>query len=134
MTCREKLKLEHPTSVDPVCTGGCDGCPSDYGYLESPEWCKHSEEVCQKCWDREIPVSTVSEVAEILSNCKYATIKIEVRGGEIVDLSVNDRTRVVETLKGLSDEHKSMLYATIGEFFESNPGFSINEKNTEKEF
>lgn len=55
MTCREKLKLEHRTSVDPVCTGGCEGCPFDYGYLEAPEWCKCSEEVCRKCWGREIP-------------------------------------------------------------------------------
>lgn len=64
MTCRERLKMEHPECVVNECdppndasyldyVGGCLGCPADYGYLESPEWCSLFD--CERCWGREIP-------------------------------------------------------------------------------
>ena len=55
MTCREKLKIEHPALVGSDYTGGCNGCPDDYGYLPKPELCIFSNSTCNKCWDREIP-------------------------------------------------------------------------------
>ena len=55
MTCREKLKLEHPECVDPIYGGGCEGCPSSYGYLSSPFVCGGRDDECTECWDREIP-------------------------------------------------------------------------------
>lgn len=57
MTCREKLKLEHPELIDDdYYLGGCVGCPSDHGYLPDPgEFCPIDEENCRACWDREIP-------------------------------------------------------------------------------
>lgn len=60
MTCREKLKLEHPELVNPACLGGCSECPHDYGYLEKDkELCDRdgltADEQCTLCWDREIP-------------------------------------------------------------------------------
>lgn len=54
MTCKEKLQLEHPECVYEL-FGFCNGCPSDYGYLDDPEYCYPSESVCIQCWDREIP-------------------------------------------------------------------------------
>lgn len=39
MTCREKLKLEHPEAVSDLLWGGCMGCPSSYDYLDNPEIC-----------------------------------------------------------------------------------------------
>ncbi len=54
MTCREKLKIEHPDKVDLTYVAGCDGCPSDYGYLPPPDSCIVGYN-CFKCWDREIP-------------------------------------------------------------------------------
>lgn len=63
MTCREKLKMEHPGSVSDLFWGGCAECPDNYGYLEKPEVCsinpkvEDEDEVCRKCWDREIPNS-----------------------------------------------------------------------------
>lgn len=55
MTCREMLKNQHPHDVGENFIGGCNCCPSDYGYLEEPEWCTHGEEdECTKCWDREV--------------------------------------------------------------------------------
>ena len=54
MTCREKLKLEHPDKVDVRFRGDCLGCPDHYGYLDRPECHLIS---CFDCWDREIPES-----------------------------------------------------------------------------
>lgn len=59
MTCREKLKIEHPECVDEsICCGGCSGCPHHYGYLDRPRYCNDRyipvEEGCTRCWDREI--------------------------------------------------------------------------------
>lgn len=53
MTCREKLAMDRPEEVDSGYVGGCSCCPSAYGYAKDPEWCKTTEEICRKCWDRE---------------------------------------------------------------------------------
>ncbi len=58
MTCREKLKLEHPECVSAIFDGSCTGCPADYGYLPHLySGCEFNstDECCAKCWDREIP-------------------------------------------------------------------------------
>lgn len=61
MTCREKLKIEHPDKISPIFTGGCQGCPSFYGYMDVPDYCGSSQDGCinilncKNCWDREIP-------------------------------------------------------------------------------
>lgn len=70
MTCREKLKIEHPYSVNAKYLGGCLGCPRLYGYLDNPYYCNnisipkeyepesnviHRNKRCTMCWDREIP-------------------------------------------------------------------------------
>ena len=63
MTCREKLKREHPESVSDLLWGGCMGCPSSYDYLDDPEICskdpyiENKDHICRKCWAREIPNS-----------------------------------------------------------------------------
>lgn len=57
MTCREKLAMEHPEELDSECFGGCNGCPSTYGYAKEPEWCDDNnltDEKCRRCWDREV--------------------------------------------------------------------------------
>lgn len=53
MTCREKLKLEHPEYVGSDWSGGCKGCPHAYGYLPKPRSCRDID--CNECWDQEIP-------------------------------------------------------------------------------
>ena len=56
MTCREKLAVEHPEYIAGYYYDGCKGCPSEYYYLNDPEWCKFSDlSRCSECWDREIP-------------------------------------------------------------------------------
>lgn len=53
MTFREKLQQEHPECIRETVAGGCMGCPCDYQY-ENPISCDQ-DEVCKRCWDREIP-------------------------------------------------------------------------------
>lgn len=55
MTCREKMKIEHPEEVNSGWLGGVAGCPDDVGYLPKPEGCngdKINWVRCEKCWNR----------------------------------------------------------------------------------
>lgn len=58
MTCRQRLALEHPEAFCSERYAGIHGCPDTYGYMRAPEWCpilSMNDEICTKCWDREIP-------------------------------------------------------------------------------
>ena len=62
MTCREKLKMEHPDELSEQWTGGCFGCPDTdtRKYIETEQTSCHgtrrsSCERCTECWDTEIP-------------------------------------------------------------------------------
>ena len=79
MTCREKLKIEHPNCISITHLGGCIGCPSCYGYLENPKYCNNGDDYCEECWNREIPEQNLSNVEyltkdEHISEC-HPTIK-----------------------------------------------------------
>ena len=62
MTCREKLKLEHPENVRKEYKGECYGCPAQYGYSDMPDYCVlgGDEDTWRRCWDREIPEAELS--------------------------------------------------------------------------
>ena len=65
MTCREKLKLEHPENIDPDCDGGCRNCPHTYGYLPlNTRVCESMS--CYDCWDREIPGTEIKKENDIM--------------------------------------------------------------------
>ena len=57
-TCRERLQREHPNKIDIMYCGGCQGCPTDYGYIpEEKILCYgnnphhvHPEVMCAACW------------------------------------------------------------------------------------
>jgi hypothetical protein len=57
MTCREKLRQEHPEwSAEEYDDAIIDGCPDDFGYLDDPDdWCALAPMHCAACWHREIP-------------------------------------------------------------------------------
>ena len=58
LTCRELLAKHHPFAIDlDYEFGGCESCPSSYGYLYLyEELCtvndKPNDELCTKCWDQ----------------------------------------------------------------------------------
>lgn len=72
MTCREKLKKEHPERVRDGACGGCVGCPDDYGYLdrkdtECPRKRMGDGDRCTTCWSKEIlEDNTTSPVKNIV--------------------------------------------------------------------
>lgn len=70
MTCREKLKIEHPEFVNSRHCGGCRGCPNTYGYLPRSKtlcgghsYCVWGRETCTKCWDQEVEEPTTNTTA-----------------------------------------------------------------------
>lgn len=64
MTCREKLKIEHPDFVNERFKAGCRRCPHTYGYLSKPERCNIGDPDfgCIDCWNREIPEQDASNI------------------------------------------------------------------------
>lgn len=78
MTCREKLKIEHPEYVGEKYVGGCKGCPVFYRYMDCPENCTLNNLICSYCWDREIPEtaekkggSTMNKIVERIGKDEY---------------------------------------------------------------
>lgn len=75
MTCREKLKLEHPECVTSTEIGGCKACPSVYGYLPDPiaapdNSCSIS---CTECWDRAIPYEPEPHIKDSGDRTEFST-------------------------------------------------------------
>ena len=71
MTCREKLKKEHPRYVNTLYAGGAKGCPHYYGYAVKPDRCTS----CEDCWDREIPgteerPTDIYEICDKIARCR----------------------------------------------------------------
>lgn len=76
MTCREKLKIEHPEHVKNDCWAGCTGCPHSYGYMPSPDYCPYTgntrtslglyerQSLCIRCWNRDIPEQESGDKSE----------------------------------------------------------------------
>lgn len=55
-TCKERLHRDKPWEINPTYVGGCCGCPNEYGYAGTPEYCDHGVDPdrCKKCWDRPV--------------------------------------------------------------------------------
>lgn len=94
MTCREKLKIEHPEAVSDRFLGGCEGCPSVYGYLPDPQDCYNytrNEMHCTKCWNREAPGT--------MSLNEYQQLALKTEAGML-----KDYPRIFNGLMGLNGE------------------------------
>ena len=98
MTAREKLKMEYPEKVSSTYSGGCMGCPHDYGYLPKAN-CGNDgggrNDICTKCWDREIP----EDVGVTCHNCRHFYPIISLRCA-----TCKDRDKFEPSDKGTSDE------------------------------
>lgn len=77
MTCREKLKIEHPEFINPVSYGGCRGCPITYGYLPNSkrlcggDYNKLNNKRCKKCWDQEVEEPVIATAAKTVETETY---------------------------------------------------------------
>lgn len=62
MTCKEKLRTDHP-DWDEYTIGLTVGssCPGEFGYPEDPAYDCSGKDACIKCWDREIPETVKKE-------------------------------------------------------------------------
>lgn len=66
MTFREKLEQEHPEYVTELYNGGCNGCPSDYGYEEKYNCSPLIS--CGRCWNREMPEQPKGQTSGLSDN------------------------------------------------------------------
>lgn len=122
MTFREKLQKEHPEWINEDCLGGCDGCPSDYGYeKKGKKRCVSYEKKCRKCWDRAIPGTEVKAVTK--ADLKDGMV-CEQRGGELMLWlngalrGINDWYTTGENLKdefGIEKNDIVKIYVTNGD-------------------
>lgn len=71
MTFKEKLKQEHPEKSGKG-SGGCIGCPCEYGY-ENENGCEGgSSSECEACWNREMTAPMTAEEAWEISKKLFA--------------------------------------------------------------
>lgn len=77
MTCREKLKIEHPEFISPSYFGECRSCPFNYGYLPRSKclcddnYRNFNRETCTKCWDQEIEEPIIATAAKTVETETY---------------------------------------------------------------
>ena len=122
MTFKEKLQKEHPDLVDDCCYGGCAECPYDYGYEScKPYFCKISNTVCTKCWNREMQEE---EKMFTLSDLKDTNI-IETRDGKryiiINGIGVGETGYFTFVSHRADLEHNLFKEFDILKVYESNP-------------
>lgn len=137
MTCRKKMMMEHPEQIDECCIGGCGGCPSDYGYMDDPKYCDHSNEVihdgvsCTMCWDREIPdTDTTPHIKDSGERREFATGAVrDIQEGkgrcDLMPLDVVANYLSNETIRMISEFQRTSdiewLYLVLGSLEYSEP-------------
>jgi hypothetical protein len=123
MTFREKLAKEHPDKVESGIYG-CEGCPGSHWFeykdtliaglcIGGP-----SETNCEKCWNQEIPETTINEIRKETEGMEEKVIvsiedAIENRIGQIHALEKDIKT--LEARKKC-DENAHILKMTFDSF------------------
>lgn len=133
MTCREKLKLEHPERIGDQWQGGCNGCPSMRGYLDDPpeEWCKKAR--CTDCWDREIPGTDISnnkKENEMMNPTKMTKAElieeIEIAHNHIVEMETQLKNlEKYKQYEEAADEIKAIHTALMDSGFTNEQAFDL---------
>jgi hypothetical protein len=104
MTCREKWESLHPGKD--FKTNVIRACPWQYGYLDPPDTCGTlSSDVCDKCWDREIPEETKKEKP-------MSTKKTKAELMEELEAAINAKA---DLEKQLAELEKYKTYRTAGD-------------------
>lgn len=102
MTFKEKLAQEYPCAINENDIGGCVGCPVSYGYeKQRPSCCDvrkiPSDEMCSKCWNREIPETKVNIPTE---PTETQLTKYNLKVGQIVCCRNEELRLVLQTTGG----------------------------------
>lgn len=132
MTCREKLKIEHPECVRVGFGGGCRDCPHDYGYLDRPDYCKQIgyPTRCEECWDREIPeqidtrisYDDVKTLKDVLNRIEFGDRHEGKSVCELLDENAK-LSRMLESKNGLIGTLKEQLRKTQDELSAMNKSY-----------
>ena len=81
MTCKEKLRLDHPemSEFEFGMTIGSK-CPGDFGYPEDPSmFCRFEQENCIECWGQEYTGGDIADKPDPIGKFIEAGIKEEVK-------------------------------------------------------
>ena len=134
MTCREKLKLEHPENIGPDFDGGCSNCPHTYGYLPlNTRICESMS--CYDCWDREIPgtetdISNNKKENEIMNPTKMTKAElieeIEIAHNHIIEMETQLKNmEKYKQYEEAADELKAMHTAFMNSGFTNEQAFDL---------
>lgn len=135
MIAREKLELEHPERVNVGYIGGCLGCPSDYGYLFKPMYCRDPRygsnlKQCTDCWDREIPGEKEKENKPMKKTKAMLEEELEQKQTEIEGLKKELETEIKKTEKykqfeECADDLKALQNSFINSGFSDKQAFMM---------
>ena len=132
MTCREKLKLEHPEFVSNEYGGGCKSCPDTYGYIKGAiadgpkclrSFTNNNRIGCYECWDRPVEGEELPEKTYV-QKLFEESIKLM---REYVD-SKNEPPKPVDRKEKYKDaalEIKAMYDAFMAAGFDGNKAYGL---------
>lgn len=125
MTCKEKLRLEHPDwSIDEINHTICVWCPSDYDYLRDPDCCSPTRILdnpnmsCAECWNREIPGTNSSLVDEDDNELSADYYKNTREVNEAMEKAQRTKTKII-TISGKAQNGKDTTAQFLKEALES---------------
>lgn len=117
-TCRERLKREYPSKVSVRFSGGCKGCPDDYGYA-SYDHCVRNDKGnvdCALCWDQPVETGAIGHGTLYIDNRPFATVG-----------SVPPKPDRKEKYKEAALEYKALFDALKDAGFDSSQAFLLTK-------
>lgn len=115
MTCREKLKLEHPELVDAQYDGGCKGCPYEYGYIDTGCSTASLHMSCTECWDREIPGTEITKKETAIMPTHDIHANTKMTKAQLVEEINNAHKYIQDMEKKLENLQKYQQYEEVAD-------------------
>lgn len=136
MTCKEKLKAQHPEYSDDVINYILkEECPTDqFLMISDPAYCNPYSEACEKCWNREIPeTASVYEICQgIVNNPDAKKVTVEFPDEPPTsDKYYNPIQKAYDLMVGFCHGNKTTdleeVIGYLGEALDEHPEDSIEE-------
>lgn len=134
MTWKEKMQIDAPHDVNDKYSGGVYGCPKDRAHYGCPHINAPSNELCTKCWNREIPDTEkiIEEKEETIMSADTKKTKAELIE-ELEDIREREKelAKQVENLErykqyeDLADEMGAMKQAFVNSGFTDDQAFTM---------